>query len=114
MRQKIFFIVLGAFLFFGVIVATGLDNPNIETLSVEEIALNAEYVVLSVGESDVLLANVYPFNANNQNILWSSSDSSVVSVNNGIITAQKEGNVQVFAVSEEGNFSDYCYVDVIN
>ncbi|MDD4211099.1 MAG: Ig-like domain-containing protein [Clostridia bacterium] len=110
--QKFLVLLFGAVVFFSLLIIIKVESPIIEKLSVEEIALKEEYIVLGVGQSEVLLANVYPFNANNQKILWSTTDASVASVNKGIVKANKAGNVKIFAISEEGNFSDYCYVDV--
>jgi uncharacterized protein YjdB len=112
--QKVLFFLFGFVFLFATLVALGLDSPSTETLNVESLAMDTEYFVLQVGQTEVLLATVYPFNANNQNILWSSSNPGVASVKDGIVSAHSAGNAQIFAVSEEGNFSDYCYVDVIN
>ncbi|PKK95855.1 MAG: hypothetical protein CVV59_01630 [Tenericutes bacterium HGW-Tenericutes-4] len=95
------------------VMSLSVQKPEIETLNVENIAMQEEYVVLSVGDTAVLLASVYPFNANNQTVLWSSSDNGVASVENGIVTAHKTGNVQITATTAEGGYRDYCYVDVI-
>ena len=95
------------------VMSLSVQKPEIETLNVENIAMQEEYVVLSVGDTAVLLASVYPFNANNQTVLWSSSNNGVASVENGIVTAHNTGNVQITATSAEGGYRDYCYVDVI-
>jgi uncharacterized protein YjdB len=81
---------------------------------VDDLELTEEYVFLNVGESEALLAKVYPYNANNQNIIWSTDDSRVASIEDGLITARSVGNTKVFAISEEGSYNDYCFVEVIN
>jgi len=113
MKRTLFFSFIGILFLFGLFVGLGTKNVEVETLKVESLDLNEEYVVLEVGQTEVLLANIYPFNANNQNVLWSSSNESVVSVEDGILVAKNPGNVTISAISNEGGFVDYCYVDVI-
>jgi uncharacterized protein YjdB len=90
-----------------------VKRPETEVLAVESLAMHEEYVVMTVGESKVLLASVYPYNANNQTVLWSSSNEQIATVENGIVQAHQAGNVQIIATSEEGGYQDYCYVDII-
>lgn len=96
------------------IISLSTSKPQLETLQVENIVMNEEYVVMSVGETKVLLASIYPFNANNQNIIWSTSDANLAAVENGIVNASSVGNVRITAKSEEGGFEDYCYIDIIS
>jgi|AntRauTorcE11897_2_1112592.scaffolds.fasta_scaffold00063_50 uncharacterized protein YjdB len=90
-----------------------IKQPQTETLQVQQVKLSNQYKVLQTGEADILLAEVFPVNANNQDVEWSTSDNSVVSVKNGIITGVKQGTAQVFAVSKEGGHDDICYVHVV-
>ena len=111
--RKVYFVFLSVFLLALLSFGLLLETPEVETLSVETVILNEEYFVMNTGTTQVLLANVYPFNANNQNIIWTSSDPSVATVEDGVITAISAGNVKITATSEEGAFEDYCYVDVV-
>lgn len=65
---------------------------------------------LEVGDTLKLTANVSPANAN-QSVTWSSSDSSVVSVSNGQLTAKKVGTATVTAKANNG-VSGSCTVTV--
>lgn len=114
MVKKIIFSIIVILFLFAFFMGLNMQPVKLETLPVESIALNEEYVVMDLGTTEVLLASVYPYNANNQKILWSSSNPSVVEVDNGIIKAKSAGNAQIFVMSDEGGFTDYCYVDVIN
>ena len=52
-------------------------------------------------------------NAVNKNIIWESSDDSIVSVDeNGVVTANALGSAVIKATTEEGGFSDKCVVNV--
>ena len=77
-----------------------LDFPS-------EIKLNTSSVTLDkVGDTYNLVPTLYPTNANiyNKSVSWSSSDSSVVSVENGTVMALKEGTA-VITCSSSGNSS---------
>lgn len=58
---------------------------------VEFISLNPDNIELKVGESSTLHAIVYPEDATDKTILWESSDETVVSVEDGTITAFSPG-----------------------
>lgn len=77
-----------------------LDFPS-------EIKLNTSSVTLDeIGDTYSLVPTLYPTNANiyNKSVSWSSSDSSVVSVENGTVKALKEGTA-VITCSSSGNSS---------
>ena len=77
-----------------------LDFPS-------EIKLNTSSVTLDkVGDTYNLVPTFYPTNAiiYNKSVSWSSSDSSVVSVDNGTVKALKEGTA-VITCSSSGNSS---------
>ena len=80
-------------------------TPNLDLPS--EIKLNTSSVTLDkVGDTYSLVPTLYPTNANiyNKSVSWSSSDSSVVSVDNGTVKALKEGTA-VITCSSSGNSS---------
>ena len=80
-------------------------TPNLDFPS--EIKLNTSSVTLDkVGDTYSLVPTLYPTNANiyNKSVSWSSSDSSVVSVENGTVKALKEGTA-VITCSSSGNSS---------
>lgn len=77
-----------------------LDYPS-------EIKLNTSSVTLDeIGDTYSLVPTLYPTNAiiYNKSVSWSSSDSSVVSVENGTVKALKEGTA-VITCSSSGNSS---------
>lgn len=77
-----------------------LDFPS-------EIKLNTSSVTLDkIGDTYSLVPTLYPTNAiiYNKSVSWSSSDSSVVSVENGTVKALKEGTA-VITCSSSGNSS---------
>ena len=77
------------------------------------ITLNPPSLVLNEGQSRLLEAAVSPSNATNQNMIWSSSDSSVASVSgSGTVYANSTGSCTVTATTEDGGFSAECSVTV--
>ncbi|GAB1857218.1 hypothetical protein MHTCC0001_20540 [Flavobacteriaceae bacterium MHTCC 0001] len=68
---------------------------------------------LNVGETSSLTATITPSDATNQAVTWSSSDSSIASVNsNGMVTAVAEGTATITVTTDDGNFSDLSTVTV--
>ena len=77
---------------------------------VECVSLDYEPISLNLGETKTLKATVVPANAENAAVKWSVSDSSVLSVNNGVIKALKAGVAVVTA--EAGGYSAELTVTV--
>lgn len=80
------------------------------TVPVSSIALDMATLSLSVGESATLSATVKPDDATDKNVNWSSSDESVVKVDNGKVTALTTGRARITAAV--GNITTFCDVVV--
>ena len=80
------------------------------TVKVSSILLNNSSLTLEIGETYTLVATVLPRNATNTNIIWSTSSSDVIKVNNGNITAVGSGTAIVTASID--NISATCSVTV--
>ena len=78
--------------------------------AVSSVKLNYSSKTLEVDDAIQLSAAVSPSNAN-QSVSWSSSNSAVVSVNNGKITAKKVGKATITATAGNGK-SASCEVTV--
>ena len=78
---------------------------NIEPyIHVENISLNKQTIVLNKRESEYIVATVIPDNAMNKNINWSSSNTSVATVDNtGKVTGVGRGETIITVTSEDGN-----------
>lgn len=83
-----------------------------EIVHVTSISLNQSSLELSIGESYEFEATVLPENATNKEVIWSSSDESVLTVSEGVITAIKEGKATVTVKSKDGFKSSSCEVTV--
>ncbi|MGN0804086.1 MAG: Ig-like domain-containing protein [Candidatus Coproplasma sp.] len=88
---------------------------TISDINVESVALDKTNSALKVGESETLTATVNPSNAINTNIIWSSSDDTVASVVNGVVTAKKAGQVTITATSEaDSSIKASCTYNITN
>ena len=84
-----------------------------EVVNVTGVSLNKDQTTIIKGESEHLFATVTPDNATNPDVVWTSSDSTIASVNNsGIITAHEYGVVTITVTTEDGSFTDTCEVTV--
>ena len=61
-----------------------------ETVSVDGVTLNRASSYLSVGDTINLIATVTPVGATDTSVTWSSSDETVATVENGLVTAVAE------------------------
>lgn len=90
----------------------GGEKASIDVINVEDVVINKSHAYCDVGSKIVLLAQVFPFNANNQNVIWKSDNENVAVVNSGIVEGVKEGRTVITAQSEDGNFCDKCVLYV--
>ena len=80
--------------------------------AVTGIKLDATAVTVLVGSSKQLTASVFPQNATNKNLIWSTSDASIASVNqNGLITSIAPGEITITAKTIDGDFEATCLVE---
>ncbi len=90
-------------------------SPEEETvLAVTGIALNRTEITLRALDQTVqLTAEVSPKGASDPGTVWSSSDASVVKVDqNGTLTAVKNGTATITVTTTDGNFKASCKVTV--
>ena len=81
--------------------------------AVQGIKLNKTSLKMYVGNTETLVATITPSNATEKDYGWSTSDSSVVTVDkNGKITAKKIGKATIKVVTEDGNKEATCEVEV--
>lgn len=94
--------------------ATCTVNVAPSYVAVSEVSLNHSTLELLEGESTTLSATILPEKATNKNVIWTSSDTSVIIVDNGKVTAIKEGTATITVTTEDGNKSATCEVTVLH
>ena len=82
------------------------------TVPVQSITISKEQLSLVVGQKYTLSATVLPKDATSKDIKWTSSNSDIVSVDNGQITAKSPGTAEITATSKDGNHTSSCKVTV--
>ena len=87
-------------------------NKEPQNVSVTGITMNPSSLSMVEGESQNVSATVSPSNADNKTVIWSSSDGSVASVNNGTVTAHKAGLATITAKSDDGGYTATCSITV--
>ena len=89
-------------------------NYTQQEIAVESVALDKTDLTLETGSDSVkLTATVAPENATNKSVIWTSSDSSVASVDqDGNVKALKAGTATITATTEDGSKTASCKVTV--
>lgn len=87
---------------------------TIEEMSkkVTSISLNKKELNLLAGDTETLILTINPEYAENKNVTWTSSDESIVKVENGVVTAIAAGTAEIKVISEDGQQEDSCKVTV--
>lgn len=82
----------------------GVTGSYSSYIPVTQITLSKTSSSLSIGNSETLTATVTPSNATNKTITWSSSNTSVASVNaSGQVTAVGKGTAIITATATDGS-----------
>ena len=86
------------------------EKPNY----VEKIELNFENASIVKGDTLTLEATIFPENATNKDIIWTSSNEEVAIVDeNGVVTSLNYGTTIITAKTVDGEFVAECIVNVV-
>jgi hypothetical protein len=79
--------------------------------AVTGVTLNKHTLNLNRWDSEKLIATISPADAADTNVVWNSSNTKVVSVDNeGYVSANHDGVATVYVTTEDGGFTDSCVV----
>lgn len=82
-------------------------------VGVESVTVNPKQVDLIVNEKRLIQAQIEPEDAENKNVTWTSTDSDIATVDaSGMVTGVSPGTAKIFVTTEDGGFTDTCYVTV--
>ena len=104
-----------------VITATTTDGSNLSAsctvvakpLLASSVTLDKQNVEVVRGETVSLTATVAPEDADNKTLVWTSSDETVATVKDGVVTTLKVGEAVITATTTDGsNLSAICAVVV--
>lgn len=78
-------------------------NTVVKVTLVSGVQISPVKVTLNVGKKLELAATVYPLDATNKSVVWSSKNKKIVTVDkDGVITALRVGKTEIVATSSDG------------
>lgn len=95
--------------------ATTYTLPKVKDTNVyvKKIMLNKTKATVLSDKSVKLVAKVYPKNANNKKLLWTSSNKRIATVEKGVVVGLRKGTVKITVKSTDGSkLSAQCVVTV--
>ena len=88
-------------------------EPNTDNRPVAQITLKPTSLSLQEGKSSTIKANIRPTDAANKSVKWSSSNTKVATVSNGVVKAVKAGSAKITCTAQDGSgISASCSVTV--
>lgn len=92
---------------------TSSTSSGAPYVSVTSVSLNKTSMEIYTDDTDASLTmTVLPENATNKSVTWSSSDTSVATVNDGKITPLKKGTTTITVKTVDGNKKATCSLNI--
>lgn len=91
--------------------ATCTVTVNVAVIPVESVSLNKSEITLEIDGTETLTASVTPENATDKTVTWTVAPAGVVSVENGVVTAIKDGTATITVTTANGKTAT-CSVTV--
>jgi formylglycine-generating enzyme required for sulfatase activity len=104
--------IVTAILFSFIACEEGYSPPPPEPVPVIGINLDKDTLSLINGERETLTATINPVNADDKTVTWSSSKTSVATVNKGVVTAVSSGVTVITVTTADGGKTAKCNVYV--
>lgn len=76
------------------------------------VSLDKPTITIEEGKTEVLTQTVFPDNATNKKVTWSTDKETVATVSNGTVTAVAPGTATITVATEDGNKTSACVVTV--
>ena len=90
---------------------TATCQVTVVATEVTSVTLNKTTASLRAGETVTLTATVNPSDATDKNVTWTSSDQTIATISNGVVTAKKVGTATITA--KAGDKTATCLVSVL-
>lgn len=101
--------IIAAILLLSCIVSTALAEGG---MPADGIILDKGTATIPCGGNVTITAAVYPIDAANKNVLWTSGNEGIATVAGGIVTGVAPGTATITATTEDGGFTAQCVVTV--
>ena len=85
---------------------------TVKSISVTSVDISLKNATVYIDNTLELTATVYPENATNKAVTWSSSKNSVATVDNGVVTGISEGTAVIIVKTVDGSKTATCTVTV--
>ena len=83
-----------------------------ETVHPTSVSVSPTTASIEAGSTVQLTETVLPANATDKNVSWSSSNTSVATVNNGLVTGVSAGSATITVTTNDGGLTATCAVTV--
>lgn len=90
---------------------TAVCSCTVYSVEPSAISITKDSATLDIGGQIILYYEINPYNAADKSVEWTSSENSVATVENGIITAISAGTTTITATTVNG-LSDTCLITV--
>lgn len=81
-------------------------------VAVTGVTLNKNNTTIYTGRTETLTATIQPADATNKAVTWTSDNTGVATVNNGVVTGVSVGSATITAKTADGGFTATCIVKV--
>lgn len=95
----------------GVLLASCTESEP-DAIPVTGVILDQTSLTLTEGEQETLVATVSPKEATNKDVLWSTSNKKVATVEEGIVSAVGAGEAVITVTTDDGGKTATCSVNV--
>ena len=91
---------------------TATTSITVTPISVTNVSLSSNSETIKVGKTVTLTPTISPSNATNKNVTWSSSNTGIATVSEGVVTGVSAGTATITVSTVDGNKTATCTVVV--
>ena len=90
----------------------GYNSGGGSTVSVTGVSLDKNSATIAVNGTVALTPTVSPDNATNKAVTWTSSNTSVATVSDGVVTGKAAGSATITVTTMDGSYTATCTITV--
>ncbi len=88
-------------------------NPTTDKVSIAVTGITLDKSAINMASgSETITATIIPANADNKSVEWSSSDPTIASVVNGVVSAVGKGTATITVKTSDGDFTAKCVATI--